>query len=63
MVHLLRDLHLHEGSGYIVKTEFDGQTWLRCTLMNPLTEWDDLAQMLEELEGLLPRAMATASLH
>lgn len=63
VVHLLRDLHLHEGSSYIVKTEFDGQTWLRCTLMNPLTEWDDLEQMLEELEGLLPRAVATASLH
>ncbi len=39
------------------KTEFDGVVWLRCTLMNPLTEETDLVQMLDEFEALLPSVM------
>jgi L-2,4-diaminobutyrate decarboxylase len=53
----LRKRHLAEGSGYVVQTEFDGKVWLRCTLMNPLTEEVDLVQMLDEFEALLPSVM------
>ena len=53
----LRKHHLAEGSGYVVQTEFDGVVWLRCTLMNPLTEENDLVQMLDEFESLLPSVM------
>lgn len=48
----LRQLHLERGPQYVVLTRFGGQTWLRCTLMNPLTEPDDLTQMLDRLEQL-----------
>ena len=56
-VKALRKRHLAEGSGYVVQTEFDGVVWLRCTLMNPLTEETDLVQMLDEFEALLPSVM------
>ena len=46
-----------EGSGYVVQTEFEGQVWLRCTLMNPLTQENDLSQMLDEFESLLPAVL------
>ena len=57
VVKALRKRHLAKGSGYVVQTEFDGRVWLRCTLMNPLTEETDLTQMLDELEGLLPSSV------
>ena len=57
VVKALRKRHLAEGSGYVVQTEFDGVVWLRCTLMNPLTEEIDLVQMLDEFESLLPSVM------
>ena len=57
IVKTLRKHHLAEGSGYVVQTEFDGVVWLRCTLMNPLTEENDLVQMLDEFESLLPSVM------
>ena len=57
VVRSLRKRHLAEGSGYVVQTEFDGVVWLRCTLMNPLTEEKDLVQMLDEFEALLPSVM------
>lgn len=57
VVSALRKRHLAEGSGYVVQTEFDGVVWLRCTLMNPLTEEKDLVQMLDEFESLLPSVM------
>ena len=53
VVRTLRKRHLAEGSGYVVQTEFDGRIWLRCTLMNPLTESLDLRNMLDEMETLL----------
>ena len=53
VVRALRKRHLAEGSGYLVQTEFDGQVWLRCTLMNPLTEHCDLEVMLGELDAFL----------
>ena len=49
----LRKRHLAEGSGYLVQTEIDGRIWLRCTLMNPLTEQRDLEDMLAELDAIL----------
>jgi L-2,4-diaminobutyrate decarboxylase len=57
MVRVLRKRHLSEGSGYVVQTEFAGKVWLRCTLMNPLTEEADLRQMLDEFESLLPSVL------
>ena len=53
VVKVLRKRHLSEGSGYLVQTELDGRVWLRCTLMNPLTEHRDLKEMLGELDALL----------
>ena len=53
VIKALRQRHLANGSGYVVQTEFDGRVWLRCTLMNPLTERHDLTNMLDELETLL----------
>ena len=58
VVKALRKAQLDQGSGYVVQTEFDGKTWLRCTLMNPLTEERDLERMLTEFESLLPSAQA-----
>ena len=58
VVKALRKAHLDQGSGYVVQTEFDGKTWLRCTLMNPLTEERDLERMLTEFESFLPSAMS-----
>ena len=49
----LRQAYLRDGSGYIVATSFDGEHWLRCTFMNPLTEPADFCQMLDELTQLL----------
>ena len=57
VVKALRKRYLSQGSGYVVQTEFDGKVWLRCTLMNPLTEESDLVQMLDEFEDLLPSVM------
>ena len=57
VVKVLRTRHLAEGSGYVVQTEFEGKVWLRCTLMNPLTEEADLLQMLDEFESLLPSVL------
>ena len=60
VVKMLRKRQLAEGSGYVVQTEFGGHVWLRCTLMNPLTEEADLVQMLNEFESLLPSVVADA---
>lgn len=46
------------GPFYIVRTVFDGQTWLRCTFQNPLTssvELEGLLDRLEELGGDTPQ--------
>ncbi|MCH1576698.1 MAG: pyridoxal-dependent decarboxylase [Flavobacteriales bacterium] len=49
---LLRQRHLEEGPQYMVQTRFDGKVWLRCTLMNPLTEPQDMAGLLDRIEEL-----------
>ena len=48
----LRQRHLEEGAHYVVQTRFNGAVWLRCTLMNPLTEPEDLEAMLDGFEVL-----------
>ena len=48
----LRQRHLEAGPQYAVMTRFGGNVWLRCTLMNPLTEAEDLTAMLDRLEAL-----------
>ncbi len=48
----LRKKHLEEGPQYVVMTRFGGDTWLRCTLMNPLTEVEDLEAMLDRIAFL-----------
>ena len=48
----LRHHHLEQGPQYIVQTRFGGKVWLRCTLMNPLTEASDLKGLLDRLESL-----------
>ena len=50
----LRQRHLEQGAHYVVQTRFGGRTWLRCTLMNPLTEVSDLEAMLDGFEALVP---------
>ena len=55
VVRALRKRYLSEGSGYLVQTEFDGRVWLRCTMMNPLTEHRDLEVMLGEMDAMLAR--------
>jgi L-2,4-diaminobutyrate decarboxylase len=49
----VREALVREGSFYLVKTVLGGQTWLRTTLVNPLTTEADL-------EGLLARVEAHA---
>ena len=49
---LLRQRHLEEGPQYMVQTRFDGKVWLRCTLMNPLTEPQDMKDLLDRIEVL-----------
>lgn len=50
----LRQQHLERGAHYVVQTRFGGRIWLRCTLMNPLTEVSDLKAMLDGFEELAP---------
>ncbi len=46
----LRDQIIREGSFYLVKTTLQGRTWLRTTLINPLTGYADLEALLLRLE-------------
>ena len=48
----LRERIIREGSFYLVKTNLGGRTWLRTTLINPLTEDSDLEALLQRLEQL-----------
>jgi L-2,4-diaminobutyrate decarboxylase len=48
----LRRRVVEDGRFYIVGTELDGRYHLRTTLMNPLTEPSDLAELLEHLQCL-----------
>ena len=48
----LRQTHLERGPQYIVQTKFSGKVWLRCTLMNPLTQAADVVELLDRIEDL-----------
>ena len=48
----LRHAMLEHGPHYIVKTVLNGETWLRCTFQNPLTEDSDIEALLDRLEEL-----------
>lgn len=48
----LRQAMLEAGPHYVVQTRFSDTVWLRCTLMNPLTEPNDLEDMLDRFEEL-----------
>ena len=50
LVTQLRARHLTNGSSYVVATRLNGEAWLRCTFMNPLTELEDMQAMLNEFE-------------
>ena len=49
---LLRRLMVEHGPHYIVKTEFNGETWLRCTFQNPFTTETVSTSILTRLESL-----------
>ena len=53
----LRHALLEHGPHYIVKTVLNGETWLRCTFQNPLTEDGDIEGMLARLEELAESAL------
>ena len=48
----IRQQLLEEGRHYIVQTTLEGQTWLRTTIANPLTELRDLNDLLERIEQI-----------
>ena len=50
LVSRLRARHLRDGASYVVATRLNGEAWLRCTFMNPLTELEDMRTMLDEFE-------------
>lgn len=47
-----REAIVQEGSFYLVKTSLLGRTWLRTTLINPLTTEADLLGLMERVEAL-----------
>ena len=53
----LRHAMLEHGPHYIVKTVLNGETWLRCTFQNPLTEDSDIEALLDRLEELAESAI------
>ncbi len=46
-----RDAVVREGSFHLVKTQLRGRTWLRTTLINPLTTREDLTALMDRLDG------------
>ena len=46
----IRDKIIKEGKFYIVQTELDEKLWLRVTIINPLTEEEDLKLLLDTIE-------------
>ncbi len=47
----VRDAVVREGSFHLVKTQLRGRTWLRTTLINPLTTREDLTALMGRLDG------------
>lgn len=50
----LRRAMLESGFGYLTQTTLQGDVYLRCTIMNPLTEATHLTELLTELSNLGP---------
>jgi L-2,4-diaminobutyrate decarboxylase len=48
----IRDTIIKEGSFYIVQTELDGKLWLRTTLINPVTDDEDLRELIQRVVEL-----------
>ena len=46
----LRHAMVREGDFYIVQTRLEGKTWLRTSLMNPLTGEEQLDELLDRIE-------------
>jgi L-2,4-diaminobutyrate decarboxylase len=46
---IIRDKIIKEGSFYIVQTELDGKLWLRTTLLNPVTDKNDLKELINRI--------------
>jgi L-2,4-diaminobutyrate decarboxylase len=45
----IRSRIIKEGSFYIVQAELEGKTWLRLTIINPVTSDDDLKELLKRI--------------
>lgn len=45
----IRDTIIKEGSFYIVQTELEGKLWLRTTIINPVTNEDDLRELIQRV--------------
>jgi L-2,4-diaminobutyrate decarboxylase len=45
----IRDVIVREGSFYIVQAELNGKTWLRLTIINPVTSLDDLRALMDRI--------------
>jgi L-2,4-diaminobutyrate decarboxylase len=45
----LRQGVIESGAGYLTQADVRGHTWLRCSLMHPLTTDEDLASLLTSL--------------
>ncbi|KOV66038.1 amino acid decarboxylase, partial [Streptomyces sp. NRRL WC-3618] len=46
---------LHDGRAVLGRAHLDGRLWLKATLLNPHTTPDDLASLLNLVEGNTPR--------
>ena len=46
---IIRDRIIKEGSFYIVQTELEGKIWLRTTLINPVTNFKDLKDLIHRV--------------
>jgi L-2,4-diaminobutyrate decarboxylase len=45
----IRDKIMKEGSFYLVQTELEGKLWLRTTLLNPVTDKEDLSELIRRI--------------
>ena len=50
----IREKLISEGRYYLVQTQFSGQVYLRCTIMNPFTDRKHLSDMLDKIQQLCP---------
>ena len=50
--HEIRNIIIKEGSFYIVQAELEGKTWLRLTIINPVTSVDDLKVLLLRIKEI-----------